>query len=75
MDYPIEKRYGVRCSQCRTFIVSRTQSDEQKCWCGKTYISGGDLYLKYGWDESIPRPEQIEVDSETLRPINNYYLY
>ena len=49
---------GVVCKACRSKIWSKHRHDYHACSCGKTFVDGGQDYLRFGCEEGVGIPER-----------------
>lgn len=59
-----KNRYRVmatECHYCKDILFSRARHDLRNCTCGKTWVDGGQDFLRIGWTDRKPRTYKLFI--------------
>lgn len=52
-------KYGVKCRSCKDRIFSWHRHDFRTCSCHKTFIDGGNDYIRMGYPVDSKPPQRV----------------
>ncbi len=62
-----KRKTGIECPSCKDRIFSWHRHDWRGCKCGKSFVDGGDDYLRYGYAVGT-KPRVIRFCKRDVKP-------
>lgn len=63
------KHAGVECARCKERLFSLYVHDFHYCKCNGTFIDGGTVYVRYGWEPDVGKPKMITRGPKDMSPM------
>jgi hypothetical protein len=57
-------KLGILCRSCKDKIYSESAHDYVECKCGKTFVDGGNDYLRYGGNPARVCKKRIATNKD-----------